>query len=225
MSYALCIKRFVRYSLLLLVVLCTSPAIAGGASDAEASNPAEEQEARDFVSKISDDVLAIVRNSGLSDANKEETLVNMFKQHVDTDWMGQFALGKYFRQANDEQKKRYLGLYHEYLLRSYVPRFREYTGGDFEIQRVNPSGTKAYNVQSLIKGSGGDPDIRVDYTIKKNGVDYFRIVDIKGEGVSLIATQRSDFAGLISRKGFDFFLDKLQEKVNKLHDAIKNSGK
>ena len=188
------------------------PAIAGGT---DASNSADSSVAEQFVRSVSDDVLAIIQDNNLSNSAKEEALVSIFNTYVDTNWMG-----KYYRQASEEQQKRYLELYHEYLLRSYVPRFRDYAGGAFEIQRVVATGKKGFNVQSIIKGTNGDPDIRVDYTIKKNGEQAFRIVDIKGEGVSLLATQRSDFAGLISRKGLSYFLEKLEGKVAKLHNAI-----
>jgi ABC-type transporter MlaC component len=42
------------------------------------------------------------------------------------------------------------------------------------------------------------------------------LVDVVGEGISMIATQRSDFGGLLSRKGVDYFNEKLEKKVNKL---------
>ncbi|MCP5362195.1 MAG: ABC transporter substrate-binding protein [Hyphomicrobiales bacterium] len=175
-----------------------------------------ETDARKFVDNIAGEALGYIRDNNLSDEEKEQKLTKLFDAHVDTQWMGKFVLGKYYRTATDEQKKKYAGLYHAYLLKSYVPKFRTYTGENITIQKVFQEDSANYLVQTVIERQGDQPEVRVDYRLQRNGKGKLQIIDIIGEGVSLITTQRSDFAGLISRKGLDYFLDRLSEKVQKM---------
>ncbi len=41
--------------------------------------------------------------------------------------------------------------------------------------------------------------------------DGFKVLDVMVEGISMLVTQRSDFASVIRREGIDGFLDRMQE--------------
>jgi len=189
-------------------------AITGGGASGEEKSSGE---AESFVMDLSDKVLSIINDTNTSDEEKEKKLREFFVNSVDTEWMGKFVLGRYFRTASEEQKQQYMTLYHDYLIWSYVPRFKEYKGGSFYIIKVKEesSGNDAI-VQTEMRGIKESPNIRVDYMMHRNGDGNFKIIDIVGEGISLITTQRSDFGGMISQKGLDYFISKLESKVNSL---------
>ncbi len=176
----------------------------------------EEGKVETFVNHVSKEVVDIINSVALSNVEKEEKLKVIFRIHLDTNWMGRFVMGRYYRATEKSQKKRYLKYYREYLVLSYVPRFREYSGGRFEVLRVRKDGKKDFYVQTNISSTNGDPDIRVDYKVRKNKKGDYKIIDVVGEGISLIATHRSDFGGLISRKGVPYFINKLESKVKSL---------
>jgi phospholipid transport system substrate-binding protein len=180
-----------------------------------------KDDAKVFVEELSDKVLKIVKSKNNSEEDKEKWLTDIFRKSVDSRWMGRFVLGRYFRKATPAQQKRYLKLYTKFLINSYVPRFKTYAGGDFKILGVIPKGDEQYIIQTeLTSDSKESPALRVDYRLK-NRDNKFYVIDIVGEGISLLTTQRSDFSGLISRKGIPYFLDKLEEKVKKLKVATK----
>ena len=54
--------------------------------------------------------------------------------------------------------------------------------------------------------------ILVDYRLRGDS-GAFKIVDITVEGVSLLTTQRSEFNGIVERKGIDGLIEALKKQV------------
>lgn len=176
---------------------------------------AAPEDARKFVDSVGDEVLKIVKTPGQSGSEKEKTLVEMFKKHVDTNWMSGFVLGKYNRSTPKEKLEKFKAVYGDFLIQSYVPKFKQYTGQEFKVvgARKGPGGND-YFVDTEIN-NGKDPTIKVVYrTIEKDGAQ--KIVDIVVEGVSLITTQRSEFGSVISNEGFDSLISRIETRLKKL---------
>ncbi len=170
---------------------------------------------KQFIESLSQNVLHILEDSALSKQEKRTRLTSIFSENVDTTWMARFALGRHYRTASEEEREKYTSLYHDYVLHSYVPKFEAYTSQKLEIGRVTPAGDSEYTIQTTIRGAENQPDIQVNYRLKSDN-GSFKVVDIIGEGVSLITTQRSDFGGMITRAGLSKFIQKLNHKVTKL---------
>jgi len=192
-----------------LVVLASSPPVAVQPTEVEAEA---------FVVDISNQVLSILEDKASDESVREEKLTTLFNAYVDTRWMAYFVIGRYRKQMSDEQLSKYLNLYHDYLVGSYVPDFKKYDGQAIEVLRVQKESKREYTVQIAVQQSD-KPSVRVDYRIRTTKNGAFKIIDIVGESVSLITTQRSDFAGLISRKGVDYFLEKLESKVSSMAEG------
>ncbi len=174
----------------------------------------EEDQARAFVEKLADEALKTIKNDSLSDIDKEKALSTLFDRSVDTGWMGRFVLGKHYRTASEAQRAGYAKLYHTYLLKTYIPKFRRYTGQTMTVLKVRADDGKQYLVQTVLENNGAEkPKIFVDYRLRADDSGGYRVIDIVGEGISLVTTQRSDFGGLISQKGFDQFLAQLEAKI------------
>lgn len=178
------------------------------------SASAGEKEATSYVNNVSNKVLDIMANDKMSQNEKQKKLITLFEQTVDTKWIGRFVLGRYYNTATPAQKKAYDDTYREFLIRSYVPRFKEYKGQKFELTETRKEGKSEYLVKTLIT-SESDAPIRVDYRLRDVGETY-KISDIISEGVSLINTQRSEFGSVVSREGMDYLIEKLKERLEKL---------
>ncbi len=184
--------------------------------DAFAGEEKRQEKVAEFVTTISDKILAVIQND-MTEVGKENELSKLFDQYVDTNWMGQFVLGRYNRSIEADTRVKYLALYHRYMKRSYIPKFRLYTGQTYEIIRVKPKGKNNFVVDVLFKDNAGGPSINLNYRIFENE-NGFVIRDIVGEGVSFVVTQRSDFAGLIKSRGIDVFVEKLEAKVIQMEE-------
>jgi phospholipid transport system substrate-binding protein len=167
--------------------------------------------AQDFVKSVSNQALDLIKNKTLNDKQKEEKLISMFENVVDTKWIGRFALGSSWNSATDEQKKQYLELHHKYLINSYIPKFRQYTNQEIKFKKFYTESKGEYLVETEIVQADA-PSINVNYKVRETGSKY-QIYDVIAEGVSLITTQRSDFAAILSRGGIDDLIAKLKDKV------------
>ena len=205
-------KLYLTFAISLLLV--ASGITAAVAASFSAKDPEE------FADKMANKVVNIIESKD-SENDKLEKLISLFKKNVDTDWMAKFVMGKYYRQIDDDKKGKYLKLYRDYVIYSYIPRFKEYSGERIAVTGSRDEGKGEHIVKTVLKTDKvNSGSVYVDYRLKKSG-NGFKVIDIIGEGVSLITTQRSDFAAPLSKKGTAYFIDVLERKVKKIKE--KNS--
>ena len=168
-------------------------------------------EARSYIQGLGDTIVGLLNKDGIDAKAREQKLIDLFKQHVDAPWMGRFVLGRYWRTASEGQKQRYNSYYQTFLINSYIPHFRKYTNENFTITGVRDEGKGEYTV-SLNILSEKYQTIHAAYRVHKNDAGDFRIIDIIIEGVSLLSTQRSEFASVVSRQSLDSLIDQIQKR-------------
>lgn len=168
--------------------------------------------AKKFIEDTSDQVIAIIENTGFSDEEKQEHLSKLFTQSVDTGWMAQFTLGKYARNTDKKTLQEYKELYTKFLLLSYIPRFREYNNEKIHITNAYNQYENEYTIETTITSRKNQQPILVAYKIRKTEGSY-KIFDIIAEGISLITTQRSEFNSILSRNGITSLIEKMENKV------------
>lgn len=193
----------------LLLSLCLVLSISVHGDNAIASdNPAYN-----FIDNVSNDALQIIK-SNISAAQKEEKLVDLFVASVDTKWIARFAIGKYWREATEQQRDNYINVHRKFLLSNYIPKFKEYTNQRIKIGKSYADGKSdnEYVVETQIISKDGTA-VNISYKVRKSEDGKYMIFDVIAEGVSLIITQRSDFASILARGGVDVLIKKLGEKI------------
>lgn len=184
-----------------IMLSCQAPAMAGS-----------ELEASKYVEKIGSQALATISNAGLSKSQKQSKLDKMFSDNVDIAWVGRFVMGRFWKQATDAQKAKYLREYEKFLIKHYTSRFTDYTSGSFTITGSRQDNEGEYTVGMEIVGNNkSEPPVMVDYRVRA-GNGTFKIFDIIVEGVSLITTQRSEFAAVIGKHNIDYLIAQLANK-------------
>ena len=135
--------------------------------------------------------------------------------HADFDGPGiaRFVLGRYWRSASQEEQQEYLKLFEDYVVYVYGTRLSSFSGETFKIRgtRTEQNGT----IVSTDIISPGDAPIKVDWRlVTENGA--FKINDDIIEGISMMVTQRSEFASVIQRHGGQVggLLALMREKTN-----------
>ena len=121
--------------------------------------------------------------------------------HADFDGPGiaRFVLGRYWHSASEEEQQEYLKLFEDYVVFVYGTRLSNFGGETFKVRgtRTDESGTI---VSTDILSPGGEPPIKIDWRlVRDNGT--FKINDVVIEGISMMMTQRSEFASVIQRHG------------------------
>ncbi len=203
--------------LLLIATIAPKQAEADAAA-ASVSSPASPSAALSspaarYIDKLASETLATIKNGKLSKEKKQQVLEKIFREHIDFNWAARFAMGRFWKQSSEKQKSLYVAAYQGFIIKNYTARFLEYTSGRFSITDAKESDNGEWSVGMEIsaEGSANEPPVIVEYKLRKNS-GAFKVVDIVVEGVSMITTQRSEFASVINKSGIDGLIEQLSAK-------------
>jgi phospholipid transport system substrate-binding protein len=159
-------------------------------------------------------VMDVFHNTASSEQQKRQALGAIFQRAVDTDWIGKYVLGRYWRSATPEQQQAYLPLYRSYITNNYVSKFKDEDGFSVDaitVGTVAPAAAGGFEAKTLIQRKG-EEDVHVDYLLENTG-GQCHVHDIKVEGVSLLVSQRSEFGSLAGNGGIETIIAALKKKV------------
>jgi len=172
----------------------------------------ESSDVRAFVEHLTDRAISLANDKAISEEERKSALGDLLKEKADYRWIAGFTAGAGLKQASEAQRARYFELYPKYLVKNYLPKFKNYAGGAKPvIEKVEEKDGK-YVVKTRLKSQNGSP-LLVNYRIRQTD-GGLKIYDVVAEGVSLIVTQRAEFSAAIQRDGMDGFLNKLQSYVS-----------
>lgn len=180
------------------------------------------EQVRSYIDTVGKDALAII-SSGDAKEKKQAKLESLFEKTVDIPWVGKFALGRYWRTATDEQKKKYIKEYGDFLTSHYAGRFAEFSGGSYTITGATDDGEGEYTVNMQMRAADNKPPVEVAYRVHEtNG--QLRVFDVIVEGVSMITTQRSEFSSVVANKSLDYLIEKMASKTLAIADGTGKNG-
>ena len=175
---------------------------------------ADETLCKNFATAMISHVVNIFHDKAQSEAAKRQSLSVVFQQAVDTDWIGKFVLGRFWKEASSEQQARYLKDYRTYITQNYVSKFNDEDGMSVDnivIASLSPQAAGQFEAKTLIQRKG-EEDVKVDYLLDDSS-GKCQVHDIKVEGVSLLTTQRSEFTTLASSSGVQGVVDAMEKKI------------
>ena len=189
-----------QWLLSLVFALFALPALAAG------------EDVKAFADKLAGNALVIVKNEKLSEAEKQSQLEALFKINVDIPWVAKFVMGKHWKAATEQQRSDYLSNYEKFILKNYTSKLTSYSGQEYKILDAKKDADGDYLLTMEVVSSNGDPNVLMDYRIRKVGTG-FKIFDIIVEGVSMITTQRSEFGSVITNQGIEYLIEALKKKT------------
>ena len=167
----------------------------------------------EYVMKMTKSAIDTLTNQSISQEEKENQFGKLFDKNFDVPSISRFVLGKYWKQASTDQKKKFIKTFRNYIVKTYSSRFGEYSGEQLELLNTeNESNPKIFLVHTALQRQDA-PIIKVDWRIGKKK-DKFVILDIIIEGISLAVTQRSEFVSVIDQNegNIDKLISLLKEK-------------
>jgi len=147
----------------------------------------------------------------ISEADRE-AIRKIISDHFDFTAMSRLSVGAPWNNATPEQQKKFTTLFKELLEYSYGNRLSSYHGQKVKYEPAEFRGHRA-RVKTMIVDT--DKQTPVEYRLIKDGDDW-RVYDIRIEGVSLVATFRTEFQDEIGNSGFESLLESLAKKVDTL---------
>ena len=172
-------------SLMLVCLLTTARGVA--APDPQA-----------FVANLGRQAIEVLGPS-VSQAQRTARFRQLFDQDFDLAGITRAVLGPYRRQLSPAQQQEFTTVFREATVQAYTKRLSQYAGEPFRVTGSRPAGDNEAIVTSRIERRDGQP-LEIDWhVIDRNGRPL--ISDVYIDGVSMRASQRSTFAGIIQRNG------------------------
>lgn len=198
------LSRLAAFTLLVVLAL---PGAAAAQTD--------DDGARQFIRDLGDRTIEILRDDSIGVEGRVDRFRDLFRRGFDVPTIGRFVLGRYWRQANQEQQRTYLDLFEDWIVQTYARRFSDYSGETFEITGTRPEGDDVQVTTRIVRGDA--PPLQVGWRVRERNGTY-NIIDVKVEEVSMLATQRDEFASLIQRNGGNVqaLIDALDQRVAEL---------
>jgi len=185
--------RISSLAVILLIALTPLPAAAGTLDDAIA-----------FVQDLGDSAIAVLKAPDSTPEQRRLEFQAILDRSFAVRTIGRFALGQNWLAVTPEQREEYLRLFRLFILDTYASRLDGYSGQSFNVVKAHSINEMDTIVNTEI-GTDGAP-LRIDYRVRAQQGRY-KIIDVMVEGISLITTQRSEFASIINREGFDGLLE------------------
>lgn len=131
--------------------------------------------------------------------------------HIDFEKMSRWVLGKYWRTANPEQRRRFVEEFRNLVVRTYSTALLEYSDQSIRYlpMRSTPDATEVTVRTEIENGRGAN--IPINYDLYLNDQQWL-VQDVSIDGVSLVSNYRSNFASQIRRSGVDGLLEELAQR-------------
>lgn len=156
-----------------------------------------------FISGLNERATRQLADSGIEREEQERRFRILLEENFSIPTIGRFVLGRYWRVAGAAEKKAFLSVFEDVIVKRYLPLFAEISTATLHIGpvSVNRNNPRFVSVASQIWGLKREP-VSVEWRIRIIDGKY-RVVDIVVEGVSLAMTLRSAYGAFVSRHGGD----------------------
>ena len=134
----------------------------------------------------------------LTKEERIETLKKIARDTVDIKGIGFYSLGAYKKNLNDDQLKRYVKVFSEYFLKSFSSRLAEYSNPEIEVNSKKKINENYTIVNSTLVATNTRPKVEINWRVYTKDPENLLIRDLIIEGLSLVRTQKEEFASIIN---------------------------
>jgi phospholipid transport system substrate-binding protein len=170
----------------------------------------------EFIDQLGQAAIQYLTDKSISSEERRQRFRDLMHKAFNVPGIGRFVLGRYWNQATEQERQEYMSLFEELVVRTYADRFSEYSGEKFTIGKVQRDAERqnyATVFTTIFRPNG--QQVRVDWRLRQEEDQSWRVVDMVVEGVSMSVTQRSEFASVIESKGGTVkgLIETLRQKV------------
>jgi phospholipid transport system substrate-binding protein len=178
--------------------------------------PAFAEEAPDaLVKRVSQDALSVIKTDAQVQAGDQQHIRDLIETKIapyfDVDRMTALAMGRSYRQATPEQKKRLAEEFKSLLIRTYSNALNQYRDQsiDYKPLRAEPNASEV-TVRTEVVRPGQAP-VQIDYSMEKTPSGW-KAYDVIVGGVSLVTNYRDEFTQQVQQGGIDGLIKTLAAK-------------
>jgi phospholipid transport system substrate-binding protein len=179
-----------------------------GSTLASSESPTEQ------LKGTTDKIMKILNDPDLKAPERAEERKRLILEAVNErfDW-GEFsmrAMGRYWKDRTDAEKKEFTDLFGKLLERTYEKKVADYT-----VERVDYLGETSegkYGVVRMRVVTSKKEEFPVNYQVMRKNNEWF-VYDVSLKGISLISNYRSQFSEILGRSSYRVLIERLKEKV------------
>ena len=134
----------------------------------------------------------------LTKEERIQKLQNIARDTVDIRGIGLYSLGGHRKILNSVQKTEYEEVFKKYFLKSFASRLAEYSNPEIEVNSKKKINENYTMVKSTLVATDTRPEVKIDWRIYTKNPENLLIRDLIIEGLSLVRTQREEFASIIN---------------------------
>ncbi len=175
-------------------------------------------DAKTFIKGLADRAIGVLRRDDISRAERLRVFETLLDEGFDLPFLAKLALGRYSREATPDQLDEYNRLFAKFVLNKYASVLSSYSGEQVIVTAARAAGKRDVYVTTEIS-RGGD-GARVDWRVRKYD-DDLKVIDVVIENISMVISQREEFASVITREGFEGLLKRLREQESQVIEAMR----
>jgi phospholipid transport system substrate-binding protein len=170
--------------------------------------------AKVFIRVLADKAIASLTAKEISKAQREQRFRALMLENFAISGIGKFVLGRYWPRATEMEQAEYLKLFEDLMVVMYAERFSKYAGETLDVEQAEVRGEYDVLVYSRIKRVDATQPIKVAWRVRGKPGAY-KIVDVMVEGISMVQTQKSEFASFIQQNGgkLDSLLSEMRKRI------------
>jgi phospholipid transport system substrate-binding protein len=187
-----------------LVWLC----LLGAAAPAIAADPEEDGAAAPLTDSARDPAAIYVRSLiedvvphllATSGPQRPREMRRVLEENIDLPGIARFAMGRYWRMADDGERAEFVRLFLELLVQTSTAGLADYKSETLRVAETRPAPENEVLVRSALSLQGRPP-VQIDWRLRRE-MERFRIRDVVVEGISIQIALRDIFAAAIHEKG------------------------
>lgn len=182
-----------------------------GVAAAPASTPGEA--AQGVVRTTADDVIAVLKDSNLSPAQKREQITLVVDRNFDFTTLSRLVMARHWSKLSKEQQTQFILEFKRHLSITYGKNVENYRDEKVVITGDREEARGDWTVRTIIERPAAE-NIKVDYRLRQRDGEW-KMIDMIVEGVSLVANFRSQFQDIIAKNGPAKVIELLREKNDK----------
>jgi phospholipid transport system substrate-binding protein len=210
-------------ALLVMVVVVVTGATAGR-SAAEAAAGADS--AREVVERAVQETVTVLRDASLPRTARGRKVGGILEQNFDFETFSRLAVGQAsWRAATESQRTEFVREFSKHVVAICRGGTNQYGGQDLTVAEDRREAKGDWTVQTRVVGKkDGTPRevAKIDFRLRQKQRQW-KVIDVTISGISMAATFRAQFAGIIQDGGIEKATQILREK-NSASEAVADGG-
>jgi len=167
---------------------------------------------RSFIENLGEKVIERIANKNITARQRQDNFRDLYFKAFDSKYISKFVLGRHWSKIEEKTKTEFIKAFNEYLIMVYAPKFKGWNG---KFETINSQLQNNMYIVSMNLVSNDAPSLSLDWRVYADKNNKFKILDVNINGVSMLVTQRAEFASVIKNNplGVKGLIKQMQKKV------------